>query len=251
MSGSGEGRTDEARLSLYSAVYDVLADLDDPKPRTERIMALIVDDRDRLREENERLRKAMHVPQVAERRDGTMGVFCAGCSWSVGDYVYPCREGSEMPSGPFAAAADLAAARAENERLTIERDEAYSAGFEQVRRRCVAAEAALAEAQAKIAKLREAERELVIDVRRWDSHPCGCVTGWDLAGDRSITRAWCGEHRRAALAAAGVPVEPPKPERCEHGETEPHQIIDEVCEWADDCPSPAATGQPEPGEEER
>lgn len=32
-----------------------------------------------------------HVPQIAEMHNGRWGVFCAACSATVGDYVFPCR----------------------------------------------------------------------------------------------------------------------------------------------------------------
>jgi hypothetical protein len=35
-------------------------------------------------------------------------------------------------------------------------------------------------------------------VERWDTHPCGCVTGWDLGAWDSVTRKRCPAH--AALA---------------------------------------------------
>lgn len=38
-------------------------------------------------------RAAQHVPVVAERRDGTWGVFCWACSYTAEDYVNPCRLG--------------------------------------------------------------------------------------------------------------------------------------------------------------
>jgi hypothetical protein len=34
-----------------------------------------------------------HIPGIAQRKDGSWGVFCHHCSEEFGDYVYPCLAG--------------------------------------------------------------------------------------------------------------------------------------------------------------
>lgn len=35
----------------------------------------------------------VHSPEIAEKGDGTFGVFCSQCSREAGDYIYPCKLG--------------------------------------------------------------------------------------------------------------------------------------------------------------
>lgn len=90
--------------------------------------------------------------------------------------------------------------RARADKAEAERDDAYARGFEQVRRRCEAAEAALAAERAKVAAV-EAAMHLAddqpINPPGRDDLPTDWQDGWDAAIDE------CRRRIDDALAAVG------------------------------------------------
>jgi len=172
----------------------------------------------------------------------------------------------------------LADAQAQLAEAQAERDEAFSKGFEQVRRRCVAAEARAEQAEATIAAVQSLADE-------WERKAGPESRAWSVFGQQVVSVPFAVEQIRAALAAAGpsapetlgepmcpdcggsgnattfdgddlgvcstcagtgTPAISDEPARCEHGQTERHEV---PCQCGgvfhlDLCPGPAASGTP-------
>jgi len=162
----------------------------------------------------------------------------------------------------------LADAQAQLAEAQAERDEAFSKGFEQVRRRCVAAEARAEQAEATIAAVQSLADE-------WERKAGPESRAWSVFGQQVVSVPFAVEQIRAALAAAGpsapetpsevavycengihsvssgeacpscVSASSDEPARCEHGKTEPHLAPGVGLEYR--CPGPAASGTPDGG----
>jgi len=90
----------------------------------------------------------------------------------------------------------LADAQAQLAEAQAERDEAFSKGFEQVRRRCVAAEARAEQAEATIAAVQSLADE-------WERKAGPESRAWSVFGQQVVSVPFAVEQIRAALAAAG------------------------------------------------